>query len=52
MMTINCGGEQASKESGKMRVEGKTYIVNDSDIITYFLMYDTPFFFLLIKYFF
>ena len=30
---INCGGEQASKESGKMRVEGKTYIVNDSDII-------------------
>ena len=30
---VNCGGEQASKESGKMRVEGKTYIVNDSDII-------------------
>ena len=30
---VNCGGEQASKELGKMRVEGKTYIVNDSDII-------------------
>ena len=30
---VNCGGEQASKESGKMRVEGKTYVVNDSDII-------------------
>ena len=30
---VNCGGEQATKESGKMRVEGKTYIVNDSDII-------------------
>ena len=30
---VNYGGEQASKESGKMRVEGKTYIVSDSDII-------------------
>ena len=30
---VICGGEQASKEAGKMRVEGKTYIVNDSDII-------------------
>ena len=30
---VNCGGEQASKEAGKMRVEGKTYIMNDSDII-------------------
>ena len=30
---VNCGAEQASKEAGKMRVEGKTYIMNDSDII-------------------
>ena len=30
---VNFGGEIASKEAGKMRIEGKTYILNDSDII-------------------
>ena len=30
---VNCGGEQEAKESGKMRVEGKSYIVKDRDII-------------------
>ncbi len=30
---INFGGEIASKDAGKMRIEGKTYILNDSDII-------------------
>ncbi|MFL2801875.1 MAG: redox-regulated ATPase YchF [Paracoccaceae bacterium] len=30
---VNYGGEQACKDTGKMRVEGKTYIINDSDII-------------------
>jgi GTP-binding protein YchF len=30
---IACGGEKAAKESGKMRAEGKDYIVQDGDII-------------------
>lgn len=30
---VSCGGEQASKEAGKMRQEGKEYIVNDGDVI-------------------
>ena len=30
---VSCGGEQACKDTGKMRVEGKTYIINNSDII-------------------
>jgi GTP-binding protein YchF len=29
---IACGGEQAAKEAGKMRAEGKDYIVQDGDI--------------------
>jgi len=30
---IRCGGEQGAKESGKLRVEGKTYIVNEGDVM-------------------
>jgi ribosome-binding ATPase len=29
---IACGGEQAAKEAGKMRAEGKEYLVQDGDI--------------------
>ncbi len=30
---IRCGGEQGAKEAGKMRLEGKEYIVQDGDIM-------------------
>lgn len=30
---IACNGEQGAKEAGKMRLEGKEYIVNDGDVI-------------------
>jgi len=30
---VECGGEQAAKEAGKLRVEGKEYIVKDGDIL-------------------
>jgi GTP-binding protein YchF len=30
---IVCGGEQGAKEAGKMRLEGKDYVVRDGDII-------------------
>jgi len=30
---LECGGEQGSKDKGKMRVEGKDYIVKDGDVI-------------------
>jgi GTP-binding protein YchF len=30
---IACGGENGAKEKGKMRVEGKDYIVQDGDVI-------------------
>lgn len=30
---IACGGEAKAKETGKMRAEGKEYIVNDGDVI-------------------
>jgi GTP-binding protein YchF len=30
---IACGGEQKAKEAGKMRLEGKEYIVKDGDIM-------------------
>lgn len=32
---INLGGEQACKESGKMRSEGKEYVVKDGDILNF-----------------
>jgi len=30
---VTLGGEQAAKEAGKMRVEGKSYLVNDGDVL-------------------
>lgn len=30
---VACGGEQKSKEAGKMRLEGKEYIVQDGDVM-------------------
>ncbi|QOY55809.1 redox-regulated ATPase YchF [Candidatus Sulfurimonas marisnigri] len=30
---IECGGESKAKEAGKMRLEGKEYIVNDGDVM-------------------
>ena len=30
---VACGGEQGAKEAGKMRVEGKTYVVADGDVL-------------------
>jgi hypothetical protein len=30
---IACGGESKAKEAGKMRLEGKEYIVNDGDVM-------------------
>jgi GTP-binding protein YchF len=32
---IACGGEQGAKEAGKMRAEGKEYIVKDGDIMNF-----------------
>ncbi|QKF63330.1 GTP-binding protein, putative GTP-dependent translation factor [Campylobacter mucosalis] len=30
---ISCGGENAAKETGKMRLEGKEYVVQDGDVM-------------------
>jgi ribosome-binding ATPase YchF (GTP1/OBG family) len=30
---VTLGGEQAAKDAGKMRVEGKTYVVKDGDVL-------------------
>lgn len=30
---IACGGENAAKDAGKMRLEGKDYVVNDGDVM-------------------
>ena len=30
---ISCNGEQGAKEAGKLRLEGKTYIVNEGDVM-------------------
>jgi GTP-binding protein YchF len=30
---LACGGEQAAKEAGKMRLEGRDYVVRDGDVI-------------------
>jgi len=30
---VACGGEQGAKEAGKMRLEGKEYVVNDGDVV-------------------
>ncbi len=30
---ITCGGETPAKEAGKMRAEGKGYVVKDGDVM-------------------
>jgi len=30
---VACKGEQGAKEAGKMRLEGKDYVVRDGDVI-------------------
>ena len=30
---VDCGGESGARESGKLRSEGKEYVVEDGDII-------------------
>ena len=30
---VSHGGEQAAKDAGKMRVEGKSYVVKDGDVL-------------------
>ena len=30
---VACGGEAGAKEKGKMRVEGKDYVVQDGDVM-------------------
>jgi GTP-binding protein YchF len=30
---VHCGGEQAAKEAGKLRLEGKEYVVVDGDVM-------------------
>ena len=30
---VSCGGEQGAKEAGKLRIEGKDYIVKDGDVM-------------------
>ena len=32
---IACGGEQGAKEAGKMRSEGKEYVVQDGDVMNF-----------------
>lgn len=32
---IACGGEQAAKEAGRMRLEGRDYVVQDGDVILF-----------------
>ena len=32
---VACHGEQGAKEAGKMRVEGKAYVVKDGDVLLF-----------------
>jgi GTP-binding protein YchF len=32
---VACGGEQGAKEAGKMRAEGKDYVVRDGDVLNF-----------------
>ena len=32
---IKCNGEQGAKEKGKLKIEGKEYVVKDGDIINF-----------------
>ncbi|MBQ7524599.1 MAG: DUF933 domain-containing protein, partial [Alphaproteobacteria bacterium] len=30
---VDCGGEQKAKQAGKLRLEGKDYVVQDGDVM-------------------
>ena len=30
---VSCGGEQGAKEAGKLRLEGKDYVMQDGDVV-------------------
>jgi hypothetical protein len=30
---VRCNGEQGAKEAGKMRLEGREYVVHDGDVL-------------------
>jgi hypothetical protein len=32
---VACGGEQGAKEAGKVRAEGKDYVVKDGDVLNF-----------------
>jgi ribosome-binding ATPase YchF (GTP1/OBG family) len=32
---VACRGEQGAEEAGRMRVEGKTYVVKDGDVLLF-----------------
>jgi ribosome-binding ATPase YchF (GTP1/OBG family) len=32
---VACGGEAGAKEAGKMRAEGKEYVVQDGDVMLF-----------------
>ena len=32
---IACGGEQGAKDAGKMRLEGRDYVVRDGDVLLF-----------------
>ena len=32
---VACGGETGAKEAGKMRAEGKDYVVQDGDVLLF-----------------
>ena len=32
---VGCNGEQGAKDAGKMRLEGRDYIVQDADVILF-----------------
>ena len=32
---VTCKGEQGAKEAGRMRVEGKEYVVKDGDVLLF-----------------
>jgi ribosome-binding ATPase YchF (GTP1/OBG family) len=32
---VSCGGEAGAKEAGKMRAEGKDYVVQDGDVLLF-----------------
>ena len=32
---VDCGGESQASQAGKLRLEGKEYVVQDGDVITF-----------------